>query len=84
LVVCFVPLLGSGTPFRNGLNLFFAFNNLTGDIKTAETGAVVVEVRIPIITGANNIQVDFFLTFRKSARACPISITFFIDQETFD
>jgi len=47
----------------------FALQHRCGDIKGTIASAVVGEVRIPVITGTDNIQVFIFFTGGKPARA---------------
>lgn len=69
------------SPFRNWFYDSLSPDNLIRNVKCTVTGSVVVQIRISIIAGTDNIQVLFQIISRKPARAGPVTVSLLIGEQ---
>jgi hypothetical protein len=72
------------SPLRYAACLLFAFPYGIGHVQCAVAGVKLVQVRVPVVTRTDNIQIIFFLPGSEPARAGPIAISPLIYDKTLD
>jgi hypothetical protein len=80
----FLSFLLGGTPLRDGLEFLLALQDGSGNIKGAVAGPVIIQIRVPIVAGADEVQVLVLITGSQAAGAGPVSVSFLIDQQALD
>jgi hypothetical protein len=80
----YVPFRFGRSPFWYLSDFFFSIDNFLGNVESAITCIELIEIRIPVITGADDVNVFFLFSFCEPARTCPISIPLFIYNKTTD
>jgi hypothetical protein len=80
----FPSLLRRRASFRDGLEFLLPLQDLPGDIEGAVAAPVFIQVRVPIVTGADDVQVLLFVSRSQTAGAGPVSIPLFVDQQALD
>ena len=82
--VGFLSFLLGGTPFRDGLESLLSFQERPGNIEGAIAGPVIPQVRVPVIAGADDVQVLALIPGSQSAGTGPVAVSLLVDQEAFD
>lgn len=72
------PFRTRGAAIGHRTGYFPPVCNRVADIQGTVTGSEVIEIRIPVIAGADDIEILLFFAGRKPARAGRIPVTLLI------
>jgi hypothetical protein len=78
------PFTSRGPPFRNRTDLYLLFQDCLADIEGTITCIILIKIRVPVITGADNIPVLLPVSPGYAARAGRIPESVFIYKKPPD
>jgi hypothetical protein len=76
--------VGRGTALRYGPSLLLTAQHGLGDIEATVAGAVLGEIRIPVVTRADDVQILFLLSDCQPTGASPVAVAAVIGDEPAD
>jgi len=86
LVTCrlFSPHFLRRTALRDRLDLLLPAHDCVRDIECAVACTILFQILIPVITGADDIQILLPHTLTQPTGTCPVAIVALVDQEALD